>query len=55
MDSRILTLAKNLVSHSCRVKEGEKVLIEVFGEAPKNLAKALVKEVHKVGGLPLLL
>lgn len=54
MDSRILKLAKNLVSHSCRVQKGEKVLIEVFGDAPRNLAKALVKEIHQVGGLPFV-
>lgn len=54
MDSRILKLAKNLISHSCRVQKGEKVLIEIFGDTPKNLAKALVKEIHLVGGLPFV-
>lgn len=54
MDNRIIQLAKNLVSHSCRVEKGEKVLIEVFGETPKNLAKALVDEIYKVGGLPFV-
>ena len=54
MDSRILKLAKNLVSHSCRVQKGEKVLIEIFGDTPKNLAKALVKEIHLVRGLPFV-
>ena len=30
-DPRILKLAKNLVNYSCKVKEGEKVMIEAFG------------------------
>ena len=54
MDNRILKLAKNLVSHSCRVEKGEKVLIEIYGDTPKLLAKALVKEVSSVGGLPFV-
>ncbi len=52
-DPRIDTLAKNLVNYSCKVKPGERVLIEVKGfELP--LTKALVKEVHQAGGLPFV-
>ena len=52
-DSRIEILAKNLVNYSCRVKPGEKVLIEIKGfELP--LTKALVKEVYKAGGQPFV-
>jgi len=52
-DPRIETLAKNLVNYSCEVKQGERVLIETKGfELP--LAKALVKEVYKAGGLPFV-
>lgn len=54
MDQRIVKLAKNLVEHSCRVKAGEKVLIEIYGDTTKNLAKALVREVYAVGGLPFV-
>ena len=41
VDQRIEKLAKNLVTYSCRVEKGEKVLIETIGEDPKNLVKAL--------------
>lgn len=54
MDQRIEKLAKNLVTYSCRVEKGEKVLIETIGEDPKNLVKALVKEVYAVGGHPFV-
>ncbi len=55
MDQRIIKLAKNLVNHSCRLKEGEKVLIEAYGDTTKDLVKALVKEAYSVGALPFKL
>ncbi|WP_297433965.1 aminopeptidase [uncultured Cetobacterium sp.] len=54
MDQRIEILAKNLVTYSCRVQKGEKVLIESIGEDSKNLVKALVKEVYAAGGHPFV-
>ncbi len=54
MDQRIEILAKNLVTYSCRVEKGEKVLIESIGEDSKNLVKALVKEVYAAGGHPFV-
>ncbi|WP_130890394.1 aminopeptidase [Fusobacterium ulcerans] len=54
MDQRIEKLAKNLVSHSCRIEKGEKVLIESFGESSKNLVKALIKETYAAGGYPFV-
>lgn len=54
MDQKIEILAKNLVAYSCRVQKGEKVLIESIGEDPKNLVKALVREVYAVGGHPFV-
>jgi len=53
MDSRITTLAKNLIHYSTDLQKGEKILIEVFDDA-LPLAKALVKEVYNVGALPFL-
>jgi len=53
MDSRITTLAKNLIHYSTNLQKGEKILIEVFDDA-HPLAKALVKEVYNVGALPFL-
>lgn len=54
MDSRIEKLAKNLVNYSCKVKEGDKVLIHYIGESTSSLAKELVKEVYAAGGIPFL-
>lgn len=54
MDSRIELLAKNLVNYSCKVKEGEKVLIHYIGDSTRALAKELVNEVYKSGGIPFL-
>lgn len=54
MDQRIEVLAKNLVTYSCRIGKGEKVLIESIGEDPKLLVKALVKEVYAAGGYPFV-
>lgn len=53
MDQRIEILAKNLVTYSCKVQKGEKVLIECFGDSPKNLVKALIKEIYKAKAYPL--
>jgi len=52
MDPRIKKLAENLVNYSCRVKKGEKVLIECVGNSAIPLVKALVKETYKVGAIP---
>ena len=52
MDERIKKLSSLLVNYSCRVKPGEKVLIDYEGEDTKALAKQLIKDVYKAGGLP---
>ncbi|MCF6093047.1 aminopeptidase [Microaerobacter geothermalis] len=52
-DPRITQLAKNLIGYSIRLKKGEKVLIEMFGNATE-LTKALVEEVYHAGGLPFV-
>lgn len=54
MDDRIRTLAGNLVNYSCRVRTGDKVYIHYTGESTRPLAKELVKEVYKAGGLPFI-
>lgn len=53
MDSRIKTLAKNLINYSTSLKSGEKILIEMFDDA-LPLAKALVDEAYAAGGIPFL-
>lgn len=55
MDPRIEKLAKILVNYSCRVQKGEKVLIECVGYSGIPLARMLIKEVYKNGGLPYII
>lgn len=53
MDPRIKKLAYNLVNHSCRVQEGEKVLIEAT-EVDTSIVTALVDCVYEAGGFPFV-
>lgn len=46
-------LAKNLVNYSCKIKKGEKVLIE-FSHHAKNLVDEIIKQVYLVGAYPFL-
>ena len=52
MDTRISTLAKNLVNYSCSVQKGEKVLVSYEGECCKPLVLEIIKEIYVAGGLP---
>ncbi|VBB07409.1 peptidase m29 aminopeptidase ii [Lucifera butyrica] len=53
MDSRIQTLAKNLVQYSTALQPGEKVLIEVYDNA-LPLAKSLVDQAYQADAVPFL-
>lgn len=53
MDSRIATLAHNLIHYSTALRAGEKILIEVFDDA-MPLAKALVREAYACQASPFL-
>ena len=55
MDHRIQKMASSLVNYSCRVKTGEKVLIECIGNSPQDLVKALIREVYKAKGIPFVI
>lgn len=54
MDIRLRTLAENLVNYSVDLQPGEKVLIEVTGDSPKNLVREIVDSVYKREGLPFV-
>lgn len=54
MDSRIKTLAHNLVNYSCRVQPGEKVWINYTGDSTRDLARQLIKEVYAAQGVPFV-
>lgn len=52
-DARIDQLAKNLITYSCKLQKGEKVLIENFG-LQKELVTALVREAYAAGAYPFV-
>lgn len=54
MDERIKKLAKNLITYSCNLQKGEKVLISSGGFYDMPLVKALVKEAYNVGAIPFV-
>jgi aminopeptidase len=54
MDSRIKTLAHNLIHYSCKLQKGEKILIHHTGPSTEPLARQLIKEAYAVGGIPFL-
>ena len=53
LDPRIKTLSHNLINHSCKIKPGEKVLIEIFGDHIE-IATQLVREAYAAGGYPFV-
>lgn len=52
-DPRIEQLAYNLINYAVELKAGEKILIENIG-TDMPLAKELVKQAYKAGGVPFL-
>lgn len=52
-DIRITKLANNLTNYSCNLKEGEKVLIEAFGNC-LPLVNELIKEAYKAKAIPFV-
>lgn len=53
-DPRIDRLAKVLIHHSCRLKAGQKVLIEAFDLPEPNLICRLVEEASALGAVPVV-
>jgi aminopeptidase len=52
-DERMAKLARVVVEQSLGIKQGEKVLLDIWDNA-EELAVALVNEVYKAGGLPFV-
>jgi aminopeptidase len=52
MDIRIERLADTLINYSCKLKKGEKVLINFYGSDCEALVKQLIKEAYKIGAIP---
>lgn len=54
MDERVKVLAHSLVNYSMEVKQGDKVYVHYIGPSTQDLARQLVKEVYKAGGVPFV-
>ncbi len=54
MDIRIKQLASNLLNYSCKIKEGEKVYIEVYGNSATPLVKELVNQTYALKAMPFI-
>jgi len=52
-DQRITTLAKNLISHSCKLEKGQTLIIEGTHEA-RDLIIALVRRAYEIGAYPMV-
>src|SRR4051794_28809397 len=52
-DPRYKKLADLLVTHSCRVEPGDKVLIEAF-DIPADFTVELIKSVAQANGQPMV-
>ena len=48
-DPRYQQLADVIVGHSCKVQEGEKVIVETF-DIPEEFTAVLLRRIHEAGG-----
>ena len=51
-DKRNEVLAGNLIHYSVALKPGEKIMVEIAGKETLELAKEIIKEATRVGGVP---
>lgn len=54
MENRNIKLAHNILTNSVFLKEGDNLLIEVFGEAGLDLCDEIIRQAEKVGAKPTL-
>ena len=50
-DPRITKLAELLINHSCRLQNGEHILIEAF-DVPEAIVIELIRAARRAGGNP---
>ena len=53
-DPRVEKMAESIVTYSCGIKPGDKVVIESYGDHNYDLVKALIRKVYAAGGSPFL-
>ena len=51
-DSRITKLAENILYNSVKLKKGETIYLETFGESTKEILNELIKVTIKIGATP---
>ena len=51
-DVRLRQLAENVLKHSVKLKKGEKIYIEAFGDSTKDLLGEFIAVAAKLGGVP---
>ena len=51
-DSRIVTLANNLLTYSVNIQKGDNILIEMLGEGGLPLGKELIRRAEELGAKP---
>ncbi len=52
-DIRIKKLADTIINYSCRLKKGEKILIELF-DCGEDIAEQLINKAYRAGGFPFV-
>ena len=52
-DPRMQKLARNLIRYCCRLKKGEKILIETI-DVPEEMTALVIREASRVGGVVLV-
>ena len=55
VDERILKLAENVLKNSVKLKKGERIYIESFGQSTLPALQAFAAQAAKLGGVPVLL
>ena len=53
-DPRVDKLAHSIVTYSCKVQPGDKVVIESHGDHQDEFVKALIREIYAAGASPFL-
>ena len=52
IDERITKLAESVLKNSVKLKKGEKIYIEAFGDSTKDLFNEFIRIASKTGATP---